>query len=303
MDVGVIGVGTMGRNHARVYAEMRNVDSVYVFDRDQAAKNRIASQYEAIPCDSASELLRAVDAVSICVPTRFHREVTLSAISAGVHTLIEKPICANAAEGEALLQAIPDDRTVGVGHIERFNPIVGEIQRIIRDPLYVELKRHNPASARITDSSVVEDLMIHDIDIAFNLLFDSPYHLTSAGSSDLCVALIKMGALPVILSASRKAAKKVRLLYIEEDDCTIEGNFMTQEIVVYRRPDQFIVENQRYVQESMIESVMVNKVEPLKLELTTFLSCARSGKSFPVTPSQAVRNLKICEEITKGLTV
>ncbi len=120
------------------------------------------------------------------------------------------------------------------------------------------------------------------------------------GSADLCSALVRFGPSPIVLSASRKAAKKIRSICIEEEDCTIEGNFMTQELVIYKRPGQFTVENQRYVQESVIESVMVNKVEPLKLELSTFLSCIKKGEPFPVTPEQAVRNLRICEEIQKG---
>jgi predicted dehydrogenase len=302
MDIGVIGVGAMGRNHVRVYSEQRNVDSLYVFDLNRAEMERIATQYEANPCSSVTDLLHAVDAVSICVPTRFHREVAVAALIAGVHTLIEKPLCASAREGEALLTRIPPGLTVGVGHIERFNPIVKEIRRIMREPLYVELKRHNPASSRVTDTSVVEDLMIHDIDIVFNVLFNCPYTLSSAGSPDFCTTLIRMGTVPVVLSASRKAAKKIRSIYIEEEDCTIEGNFMTQEIVVYRRPDQFTVENQRYVQESMIETVLINKVEPLKLELSTFLACAKDGKPFPVTPEQAVGNLRICEEIIQGFS-
>jgi predicted dehydrogenase len=145
--------------------------------------------------------------------------------------------------------------------------------------------------------------MIHDIDIVFNVLFDGTYTLSSAGSPDFCTTLIRMGTTPVVLSASRKSAKKIRSIYIEEEDCTIEGNFMTQEIVVYRRPDQFTVENQRYVQESMIETVLINKVEPLKLELSTFLTCAKESKPFPVTPEQAVRNLRICEEIEQGFSL
>jgi predicted dehydrogenase len=301
MDVGVIGVGAMGKNHARIYSELRDVRSLHIFDLNREARDRFATLYGATACESLSDLLRSVEAVSICVPTRFHKETALAALSHGVHTLIEKPICATAKEGKELLDHPHDDLTVGVGHIERFNPIVEEICRIIRTPLYVELKRHNPASTRITDSSVVEDLMIHDIDIVFNLLFQGgEYTLSSAGSTDLCSTLIRMGSVPINISASRKAAKKIRSIYIEEEDCTIEGNFMTQEITVYRRPGQFAVENQRYIQESVIETVMVNKVEPLKLELSTFLSCVKSGKPFPVTPQQAVHNLEICEEIRKG---
>ncbi|MDD1675156.1 MAG: Gfo/Idh/MocA family oxidoreductase [Methanomicrobiales archaeon] len=300
MDVGVIGVGAMGRNHARVYSELRDVSSLHIFDLNREAKERIAAEYGGVASASMEDLLRQVDAVSVCVPTRFHYDVASQVLARGVNVLIEKPLCASAQQGIDLLPSIPEDLTVGVGHIERFNPIVEEVRRIIRKPLYVELKRHNPASNRVTDSSVVEDLMIHDIDIVFNILFDGAYTLSSAGSTDLCTTLIRIGSIPIVLSASRKAAKKIRSIYIEEEDCTIEGNFMTQEIVVYRRPDQFAVENQRYVQESVIETVMVNKVEPLKLELSTFLCCAKAGKPFPVTPAQGIRNIQICEQIRKG---
>lgn len=308
MDVGVIGVGAMGKNHVRVYSELRRVGSVFTYDLNQEANQRIAAQFEAVPCTSMEELLRQTEAVSVCVPTPFHYRVATQVLARGVHLLLEKPICATFKEGEELLQHIPDGLTVGVGHIERFNPIVKEIKQIVRRPLYVEMKRHNPASARISGSSVIEDLMIHDIDIAFQLFFQSHYTLHSAGTSDICTALIRMGepplySVPVFISASRKAAKKTRSIYIEEEDRTIEGNYMTQEITVYRRPDHYDVENQRYVQESLIESVMVNKVEPLKTELSSFLTAVKQGTPFTVTPRQAVQNLKICEEIQAGLTV
>jgi predicted dehydrogenase len=186
---------------------------------------------------------------------------------------------------------------VGVGHIERFNPIVKEIKRIIKNPLYVEIKRHNPASARITDSTIVEDLMIHDIDIVFNVLFQGDYELYSGGNTDLCTALITFDSSIGSLSASRKASKKIRTVYIEEEDFTIEGDFMNQEIYVYRKPGKYGIENERYTQENIIEKVLVNKVEPLKEELKTFVRCVRKGEQFPITPEQALHNLRICEEI------
>lgn len=304
MDVGVIGTGSMGRNHVRIYSEMRSVDSLHVYDTSVDAMKRMEEAYGAIPCASMEELLDRCEAVSICVPTQYHYAVAEKAFARGVHILVEKPICATALEGERLLSRIPEDLIVGVGHIERFNPIVSEIKRIVADPCYIEIKRHNPSSERITGSSVVEDLMIHDIDIAFEIaskLFGSSgYTLASAGDEDVCVALLRFGSIPVFISASRRAAKKMRSIYIECRDATVEGNYMTQEVVVYRKPGYLAVENQRYVQEGMIEMVMVNKVEPLRLELNTFLDCVRKGKEFPVTPQEAVRNLIICEEIRKG---
>jgi len=263
----------------------------------------MARLHGATACESISNLLSRTDAVSLCVPTQYHLQVARQVIAAGVHALIEKPICSTTAEGRALLSAIPDDLVVGVGHIERFNPVVPEIRKIIRKPLYMEMKRHNPTSARVTGTSVVDDLMIHDIDIALHAFFHGkPSSLVSAGNDDVCSALMRWGETPVYLSTSRKSSKKIRMCYIEEEEFTIEGDFMAQEIYVHKKPGQYALVDDRYVQENIIEKVMVNKLEPLKVELSTFLSCAAQGKPFPITPTEAVENLEICEEIRKGLS-
>lgn len=326
MKVGVIGSGTMGGNHVRIYSELKEVEEVYAFDVDRAKAKRLKG-YDVTVCNSQEELLRQVDAVSICVPTRHHLEVAKRAIEKDVHCLIEKPITLTVAEGAELLTLLKSKGLiVGVGHIERFNPIVREIERIIRKPLYVDISRHNPASARITDSTIVEDLMIHDIDIVFNVLYKplqglrvSPpwacegtggardgtklhsvgYEIHSAGNNDLCTALIEFGRSIVSLSASRKASKKIRKIYIEEEEFTIEGDFMNQEIYVYRKPERYGIENERYTQENIIEKVLVNKVEPLKEELKSFIKCVEKGEEFKITPVQALNNLKICEEIRR----
>ena len=101
------------------------------------------------------------------------------------------------------------------------------------------------------------------------------------------------------ISASRLASKKIRTIYVETEEFTTEGDFMTQEVYIYRKPGKYGLENERYMQENIIEKVLVNKVEPLKVELKTFLDCARIGKSFPVTPEEALKNLRICEEIKR----
>ena len=302
MKVGVIGTGTMGKNHVRIYSELKEIEEVYAFDVDGEKAKRL-KEYGVIICSSLEELLERVDAVSICVSTKYHLEVAKRAIEKDVHSLIEKPIALNVREGEELVNLLEDKGLiVGIGHIERFNPIVEEIEKIIENPLYAEIKRHNPASARITDSTIVEDLMIHDIDIVFNVLYKSvsgDYELYSAGNSDLCKVLIKFNSSIVSLSASRKASKKIRAIYIEEEEFTIEGDFMNQEIYVYRKPGKYGIENERYTQENIIEKVLVNKVEPLKEELKTFIACVKKGEEFPITPMQALNNLKICEEIRR----
>lgn len=302
MDVGVIGTGTMGRNHVRVYSEQKKVSSLYVTDVNAKAAKSVADANDAMVCPSVKDLLGRVDAVSICVPTPYHYAVAGEVLAAGVSALIEKPICQTVAEARSLVAAIPQGLTVGVGHIERFNPIVDEIRRMIDRPIYIETKRHNPASARITGTSVIEDLMIHDIDIIFDLFKSSHNLVKSSGTPDVCGGLFTVNGTTVYMSASRKSSKKIRLIYIEQEDCTIEGDFMTQEIAVYRKPGQYAIENHRYVQENIIEKVLVNKQEPLKRELGSFLECVAAKKPFPVTPEQAVQNLIACEEIARGIT-
>lgn len=297
MDVGVIGVGAMGKNHARIYSELKSVDHFAVCDVNTKAAEAIAKQHGATVYPTVEEMLANVDAVSVCVPTQFHAGVVRKVFAAKKNVFIEKPICATTSEARDLMKYAPKDITIGVGHIERFNPIVSEIKKIVRKPLYIELKRHNPASARVTGSSVVEDLMIHDIDIVVNVFFPNPCNIHAVGNDDLCSVLMECCGVPVALSASRKASKKIRMFYVEDEDFTVEGDFMSQEVTIYRKPGQYQFENERYVQENIIEKVMVNKVEPLKVELSTFIDCAKNHRPFPVTPDQAIRNLEVSEQI------
>ncbi len=303
MDAGVIGTGTMGRNHVRVYSELKEVGTTYVYDLNTTAAEEVAAATGAEVCRSADELLRKAECVSVCVPAHHHLQAAGPAFAAGVPALIEKPLCLTTPECERLLEQIPEGLTVGVGQIERFNPIVTEIAGIVKDPLYVSFHRHNPAPAEVGGSSVVEDLMIHDIDIAFNVFFPGrEYTVHASGTGDVAAALAAFGRTPVYLSASRKASKKVRSVYIEEEDRTIEGNFMTQEVFVYRKPEAYGQAGGLYRQENVIESLLVNKVEPLAIELATFVRAARDGKPFPVTPEQGLGNVRVCEAIYQSLS-
>ncbi|MGD0534059.1 MAG: Gfo/Idh/MocA family oxidoreductase [Methanoregula sp.] len=300
MDVGVIGVGAMGKNHARVYSELKSVGNLHLFDLDTRAAEELGKRLDAPVASSMDELLDSCEAVSICVPTPYHYKVASEVIDHHVAAIIEKPICLTSEEATALVRRIPEDLTVGVGHIERFNAIIPELARIVRHPCYVEISRHNPGSARVTGSTVVEDLMIHDIDLIFSLIPVKSWSVQSSGNADVASALFTINDNPVYLSASRKASKKVRSIYIEEEAFTVEGDFMDQEIYIHRKPGRISLEDERYTQESFIEKVLVNKSEPLKRELSTFLECVKSGKKFPVTPKQGLFNLQVCEKITSN---
>jgi len=304
MKIGVIGTGVMGKNHIRVYNELKAVDTVYIYDIDQKSAQSIEDSYGGIggnvyACDTLEGLVNAVDAISICVPTQFHASTVNKILqySTDTHLLIEKPICTSIKDSFTLIRTIPKDIICGVGHIERFNPIVPEIKKIIKDPLYVEFKRHNPSSSRITDTNVVEDLMIHDIDVMCELFGKTISHIYGFGNDDICTAVGMYDEVPITLSASRKSSKKIRSIYIEMEEFTVEGNYMSQEIVIYSKPDRFKLVDGRYSQENVVEKVIVNKVEPLKEELKTFIDCINNNIPFPVSIDDAINNMLICEEI------
>lgn len=297
MEVGVIGTGVMGQNHVRVYSELKEVDSVVVFDVNNEQAKKVASLNNAEVAESYNELFQRVDAVSLCVPTQYHFNTALEVIKAGINVLIEKPICLTSEEGKKLVQHIPDDLIVGVGHIERFNPIVNEISQIISDPLYIEFKRHNPTSSRITGSSVIEDLMIHDIDIMLHALGCSEVSVQAKGNEDVAAALCTSENTLIYLSASRKSSKKIRMIHIEQEDMTIQGDFMSQEIYIHRKPGQYKVDRERYVQENIVEKVQVAKQEPLRTELSSFLKSVKMNKPFSITTKEAIENLELCEKI------
>jgi predicted dehydrogenase len=301
MDVGVIGVGVMGKNHVRIYSEMRGVDSLSIYDVNSPIAKALGEKYGATVYGTTSELLDNCDAVSVVVPTQFHAAIVSEVFRKKKSVLIEKPICSTSDEAKRMMKTAPEGITVGIGHIERFNPIVSEIKKIVKNPLYFEMKRHNPTSSRITGGSVVEDLMIHDIDILLNEFFPEPCDVHSVGNADVMSVLMKSNNIPISMSASRKASKKIRLFYIEDEDFTIEGDFMSQEVTIYRKPGQYRMEAERYVQENIIEKVMVGKVEPLKRELETFIDCVDKQKPFPITPAQAINNLEFCEKVRTAI--
>ncbi|MHC1625165.1 MAG: Gfo/Idh/MocA family oxidoreductase [Methermicoccaceae archaeon] len=302
LKVGVIGTGMMGKNHVRIYSEMRGVDEVWVYDANEKVAEDMHTLYGALPASSHDKLMEMVDAVSICVPTRYHMETAMYVLDAGVHALIEKPLASSSEEGGKLVERAVDSGVVtAVGHIERFNPVVQEAGKILSEPRFIELKRHNPASSRVTDSDVVLDLMIHDIDIVWNhFLGGKEYVLSSLYDRDVASALAEFNGCHVSLSASRMACKKIRTLYIEDAEFTIEGNLMTNELYIHRKASEYTHNNRGYRQENIIEKVLINKVEPLREELTAFLRAVRGEGEFPVTIEQALLNLELVEEVRRG---
>ncbi len=173
VKVAVIGVGAMGKNHARVYWELPGLDFVGVADTDRELGESIGKRYGVDYYQDYRELLekKKPDAVTIAVPTAFHLEVALEAIQRGIHVLIEKPIALSIEQGERIIQAANEHQVkLMIGHIERFNPAVIALKEKIKagkigKVFQLDARREGPFPARIDDVGVVIDLSVHDIDI------------------------------------------------------------------------------------------------------------------------------------------
>ncbi|ADC66493.1 oxidoreductase domain protein [Ferroglobus placidus DSM 10642] len=304
MIFGVLGVGVMGKNHVRVLNEIKKVDEVVIYDAKDERVKEVSKEFEVTPAASFEEFLSYCDAISICTPTSQHYEHIARCLKNGRRDksiFVEKPIASCYKEGLGILKLIKGKELVfGVGHIERFNPIIREICDLDVEIEYVDIKRHNPSSSRVTDTTVVEDLMIHDIDIVFNVLLpNKDFRLSASGNKNIMHILAKFDDTVVSLSASRISSKKIRKIHIENHNLTIEGDYMDQELYIFRGPQIYRTVNEKYVQENVMEKVLINKVEPLKVELKSFVDCVNSGEDFSVTAEQAVNNLRICELIWK----
>lgn len=302
MIFGVLGVGVMGKNHVRVLNEIKRVDEVVVYDADEKRAKDVSEEFDVTATTSFEEFLKYCDAISICTPTSQHYKHVTQCMRKGnseKSIFVEKPIASSYKEGLKILRLIKGKEIIfGVGHIERFNPIINEICDLNVEIEYVDIKRHNPASSRVSDTTVVEDLMIHDIDIVFNVLLpDKDFKLSASGNKNIMHILVNFDDTVVSLSASRISSKKIRKIHIENHNLTIEGDYMDQELYIFRGPQIYQTVNEKYVQENVMEKVLINKVEPLKVELKTFVDCVRKGEEFPVTAEQAVNNLRICELI------
>ncbi len=293
MDVGVVGVGNMGKNHVRVYSELKGIGEVYVYDVDKKRIEEIEKEYEVKACASYEELLKNSEAVSIVVPTPYHYKCAKEAIEKGVNTLIEKPITQNIEEAYKIKELVEKNKViVGVGHIERFNPVVKELKKIVERPIYSFLKRHNPSSKRMK-GSLVKDLMIHDIDIALHILEEDEYVVFSRYERDFAVSMIGKS----LLSASRASSIKERTITIEEEEKTIRADLIRQEMEIYYRPDTYESKRNEFKQENIVEKLIISKKEPLREELKSFTECVKKGKEFEVSVEQAIKNLEIAEII------
>ena len=302
---GVIGVGSMGRHHARVYRELPETSLVGVADADTEAAEEAADTYETTAM-SVDELLDAADAVSIAVPTRYHYDTARDAIDRGVHVLVEKPLVESLDEGRELIRHADErDVVLQVGHIERFNPAVRALTDIVPDldVIAVDARRLGPPVDRDMNTSTVLDLMIHDSDVLLALIGDDVELKEAASANDdrYVTATMSMddGVLGT-LTASRVTQRKVRELSITARSCQVHVDYISQSVQIHRHSiPEYIEENGdiRYRHENIVEHPTVDNGEPLKKELSAFAEAVREGSEPVVTGEDGLRALELAREI------
>ncbi|ADB63812.1 oxidoreductase domain protein (plasmid) [Haloterrigena turkmenica DSM 5511] len=306
---GVIGVGSMGENHARVYSELQNVDLACVTDHDEELAQRVADAYatDAVAFETA---LERCDVVTVAVPTRAHYDVVSECLNAGVHVLVEKPIAETTEEGRALAELAEERGLVlQVGHIERFNPAVQTVTDLVEDldVISVEADRLGPPLDRTALGNVVFDLMVHDLDIVAALLDDRPDSVTATGTEggQYATATLEFDDVVASLTASRVTQKKVRTLTVTARECLVEVDYLEQSVLIHRDSyPEYLTDDgkRRYRHESVVERPRVDNGEPLRHELEAFVEAARNGSEPVVTAEDGIRALEIVQSIDSLVT-
>lgn len=297
----MIGVGHLGKEHARIYREIPEVELIAVCDSD-TSKDARAEALQVPFIQNYHDLLGKVDAVSIATPTSSHHRIAKDFLNAGIHTLIEKPMTLNLAEADELMKIARRNRcALQVGHIERHNPGYRRIEEIARNIRFFEIHRLGPFTGRINDCGVVLDLMIHDLDIVMGLVKSEVASFDAIGINvltpyeDIANVRIKFknGAI-ADLTVSRLTPEKQRKIRIFQDDAYISLDYEAQTCKICRKQGNQIVQ----------ESVDIQKAEPLKEELKYFITETISGRNHG-KPDQPARDalsfaLEIVEAIQKN---
>lgn len=281
--VGVAGVGHMGKYHVNVLSQIKNAHFLGVYDRDQEEARKVAREFNVSSFSHLEELCDQVDAVILATPTSTHYDLGKKILEADKHLLIEKPITDNLSKAEELISlAQTRKRKLLIGHVERYNAAVQELEKLIEEPYFWESRRVSPnTSGRIFDVGVVLDLLIHDIDILLRLMKKKVVKISASGNrvlsdhEDAVQTILQFENGTVAgLVVSRLHHLKERLLRITQKDGTILLDFTTQDISIYRNGQSQVTTSKgsiRYQQHSSVDRMFIHKENPLKLELEHFI--------------------------------
>ena len=296
LRVGVVGVGVMGSNHARVFADIPGVKLVGIADPDRKQRDVVAG---ALGCGAFSDvealLAEGVDAVTIAAPTHLHKELALACIGRGVHVLVEKPIAPSVEEGRAIIAAARHARVaLMVGHVERFNPTVEAIKDAIRreDILSIAITRVGPFPPRMSNVGVVIDLAVHDIDLirwfTESDISEVQPQLSSAVAEREDIALLQFRTASGVLAhinTNWLTPFKARNVTIATRNKYIMGDLLTRQVTECFgfQPDGSY----------SMRHLSVGHAEPLRAELQAFVGAIRNGNEPAVTGEEGVASLEI----------
>lgn len=314
LKVAVIGVGSMGRNHARVYSELGDVELVGVADANPAAAEAIGAKYGVPAFADYRDLLAKAqpEAVTIAVPTALHEEVAVAVLEAGAHLLVEKPIAATLEEGQRLIAlAAEKQRTLMIGHIVRFNPALqalkqkldaGELGRIFQ----IVCRRAGPFPARIRDVGVVVDLAPHDLDVMRFLTGSEPTRIYAeiernvhTDHEDLLMGLLRFES-GVIgqLEINWLTPTKMREVLVLGERGMFRYDDLTQDLYFYENAETEgdlwgALQAIKGVSEGRMVRYAIQRQEPLKLELQAFVNAVRQNQPAPVGGEDGLQALRL----------
>jgi predicted dehydrogenase len=332
--VAVLGVGSLGKEHARIYAGLAaagQVELTGVFDTSADTARKIAAKHGTRVFSSIAELAAASDAVNIVTPTVTHFELAKLLLQQGKHVLVEKPMTDSSEQAAELIQIAQQKNCVlQVGHVERFNPVFKYLEQVATQPRFIETLRLSPYPARSTDIGVVLDLMIHDLDVVLAFVKSPVTSVDAVGipvlskSEDMAnVRLRFANGCVANLAASRvspERMRKIRVFSGPTNPCCISLDYRVQEGFIYRvaREDEkessllkkVLAAKLGVGKDSTIvsefggkrivrEPVPIAKDEPLKLELQSFVECVRERHTPLVSGESAKRALDLAFEITR----
>jgi predicted dehydrogenase len=322
----VIGVGAMGKNHARIFSTLPEVRFTAVLDERRDAAGEIAARYAARAAASFDEFAEAVDAATVATPTVTHFDLARRLLDRGRHVLVEKPFTETPEQARALCELAQQRGLVlQVGHIERFNPALSALEARIARPRFIEASRLSPYPGRSLDVGVVLDVMIHDLEIILHLVRSPWEQIDAVGVSVLSkredIANVRLrfaSGCVANVTASRISQDKLRKIRVFQPDAYLSLDYQNQSGYLLRlardeekessllgkllgvATDASIVTEfagQRIVR----EPVAVEKGEPLLRELADFVACARAGAQPKVSGREATAALELGLEITRRI--
>src|SRR5438105_5261736 len=299
LRVGVVGVGHIGKNHARLYAELSGAQFTAIYDTDAARARERANEFGVAATSSLEEFAEKVDAASIATPTNTHFEIGRELLARGKHLLIEKPITENTAHASELAALAAEHGLVlQVGHVERFNPVLSALEKRLTNPRFIEAHRLSPYPNRSTDIGVVLDLMIHDLEIILHLVRSPIQTVDAVGvpvlsrGEDIANARIRFeNGCVANITSSRISPEQMRKIRVFQENAYLSLDYEKQSGEIYRREGGKITR----------DKVPIEREEPLKQQLVSFIECASTGRQPRVSGFQATAALELAVEITKRI--